>query len=41
MADLSKLDDTELVKRCLTGDRSLFEEVVHRYQNNIYGLCLR
>lgn len=41
MADLSKLDDTELVRRCLTGDRSLFEEVVRRYQNNVYGLCLR
>lgn len=41
MADWSKLDDPALVKRCLTGDRSVFEEVVRRYQNNVYGLCLR
>jgi RNA polymerase sigma-70 factor (ECF subfamily) len=41
MADWSKIDDTELVRRCLSGDRSLFSEVVQRYQNNVYGLCLR
>lgn len=41
MADVSKLEDAQIVKRCLGGERALFEEVVRRYQNNIYGLCLR
>ena len=37
----SEWTDEELVKRCLEGERSLFEIAVTRYQNMVYGLCLR
>jgi RNA polymerase sigma-70 factor (ECF subfamily) len=33
--------DAELVKRFKEGDRSAFAEIVHRYQDRVYTLCLR
>jgi RNA polymerase sigma-70 factor (ECF subfamily) len=33
--------DEELVVRCKAGDRYAFGELVERYQDRIYGLCLR
>jgi len=33
--------DAELVRRCKEGDRAAFAEVVRRYQDRVYTLCLR
>lgn len=33
--------DAELVKRFKEGDRSAFAEIVHRYQDRVFTLCLR
>lgn len=35
------LSDAELVSRFKEGDRNVFSEIVQRYQDRVYGLCLR
>jgi RNA polymerase sigma-70 factor (ECF subfamily) len=34
------MDDAELVRRCLDGDLTAFDELVRRYRDRIYGLAL-
>ncbi|HHX50151.1 MAG TPA: sigma-70 family RNA polymerase sigma factor [Clostridia bacterium] len=38
---LEKYSDEVLVQKCLDGDRSAFEEIVRRYQKQIYSLAYR
>ena len=33
--------DDELVQRVAAGDSGAFDELVHRYQDKVYGFCLR
>jgi RNA polymerase sigma-70 factor (ECF subfamily) len=35
------VSDAELVRRFKEGDRAAFAEVVHRYEDRVYTLCLR
>ena len=37
----SSLTDGEVVRRCLDGERSLFEIIVKRYERLVYGVLLR
>lgn len=37
----AEVDDEELVRLCLGGDRSAFDQLVHRHQRRIYLLCYR
>ncbi len=41
LAVLAELSDSELVARFKTGDRHAFSQIVRRYQNRVYSLCLR
>jgi RNA polymerase sigma-70 factor (ECF subfamily) len=41
LAMLSQLSDAELVDRFKGGDRHAFSYIVRRYQDKVYGLCLR
>jgi RNA polymerase sigma-70 factor (ECF subfamily) len=34
-------DDASLVRRCLRGDAEAIASLVHRYQGEVYGLCVR
>ena len=35
------IDDGELVKACLTGERAALQEFVRRFQRLVYGVCFR
>ena len=37
----SRAEDLHLVEKASTGDRDAFEVIYRKYQNRIYGLCLR
>ena len=37
---MRKDDDIELINRCQRGDRTAFGEIVERYQDRIYNLCV-
>lgn len=37
----AELEDAELVRLCLGGDRSAFDQLVHRHQRRVYLLCYR
>jgi RNA polymerase sigma-70 factor (ECF subfamily) len=41
LAVLSKLTDAELVDRFKGGDQHAFSHIVRRYQDRVFGLCLR
>ena len=41
LAMVSGPSDAALVERFKEGDRSAFAEIVRRYQDRVYGLCLR
>ncbi|MEV0946881.1 sigma-70 family RNA polymerase sigma factor [Rhodococcus sp. NPDC049939] len=35
------MDDAELILRCRNGDQDAFAELVGRYRNNVWGVCLQ
>jgi RNA polymerase sigma-70 factor (ECF subfamily) len=35
------LDDTQVIKRCLAGERAAWEEIVRSHNRRIYNLCYR
>ena len=37
----SELSDFDVIKECLKGDNSYFEEIVKRYKNLVYSIILR
>jgi RNA polymerase sigma-70 factor, ECF subfamily len=39
--DPATLSDDDLVRRCLGGDRSAFNQLVERYQRPLYNFCYR
>lgn len=39
--DYSKLDDYEVIKSCLEGDKDCFSVLVERYKNLVYSVILR
>jgi RNA polymerase sigma-70 factor (ECF subfamily) len=41
VAMVGAVSDAELVERFKGGDRRAFNEITRRYQNKIYGICLR
>ncbi len=41
LAVLTKLSDTELVERFKGGDEHAFSQIVRRYQDKVFSLCLR
>ncbi|MCS7254098.1 MAG: sigma-70 family RNA polymerase sigma factor [Armatimonadota bacterium] len=34
------MEDNELIRRCLQGDKAAFDELVHRYRDRVYGIAL-
>ncbi len=41
MNDYSKLDDYEIIRLCINGDKESFCEIVKRYKNLVYSVILR
>ncbi len=41
LAVVSQLSDSELVARFKSGDQHAFSQIVRRYQDRVFGLCLR
>jgi RNA polymerase sigma-70 factor (ECF subfamily) len=41
LAVVSQLSDSELVARFKSGDQHAFSHIVRRYQDRVFGLCLR
>lgn len=41
MTDRGPVPDAELVRRFSEGDRAAYAEIVRRYQDRVYSLCLR
>lgn len=39
--DRSAASDGELVRRFKEGDRGAFDQIVHRYKDRVYALCIR
>lgn len=39
--DRSGASDAELVRRFKEGDRRAFDQIVHRYKDRVYALCIR
>lgn len=34
------MEDNELIRRCLQGDNTAFDELVRRYRNRVYGIAM-
>jgi RNA polymerase sigma-70 factor (ECF subfamily) len=41
MSDRAPVPDTELVRRFSEGDQGAYAEIVRRYQDRVYSMCLR
>ena len=41
MEDLRKLEDTEVIKEARHGNRSAFDELVHRYDRQVLSIAAR
>ena len=39
--NLDELNDYDIIKRCLSGDKDIFSVLVSRYKNLVYSIILR